>query len=288
MAPAFTAATTPAKDRADQADDQEERDDPEDEPKEPDAPVATVPAGHDRHWLAAVDSGLNCHVHADVDTDLVQAITKPGQKQDHQHSRDDPSACSCYPFPNTSFVSSGYLPGTERGSSRNALKLCRTDGVDEENVVAARGLGGSPARARDRGARMSTRFPMRLGRKSRPLLLLWGARPSNSYVDVNDELDAHFGLFRLRTPLSNIARWSAEGPWLWVTSIGVRRGIRDGEISFDGTHTGGVRLEFKQSPRWGLLHPPALWVTVEDIAGFTAALGVRGIPGEDRRKKGSQ
>ena len=131
----------------------------------------------------------------------------------------------------------------------------------------------------------STRFPIRFGSRSRPLLLLWGARPSNSYVEINDDLDAHFGFFRLHTPMSNIAAWSAEGPWLWIRAIGVRRGIRDGEISFDGTHTGGVRLEFKDRPKSGFLRPPALWVTVADIDGFTAALAARGIPGEDRRKR---
>ena len=135
---------------------------------------------------------------------------------------------------------------------------------------------------------MSSRFPIRLGRKSRPLLLLWGARTSNCYVDVNDELDAHFGYFRLHAPLSNIARWSAEGPWRWITAIGVRRGVLDGEVSFDGNHIGGVRLEFKERPKWGLLRPPALWVTVDDIDGFTAALAARGIPGEDRRKRRGQ
>ncbi|HUR16375.1 MAG TPA: hypothetical protein VMZ33_03745 [Candidatus Limnocylindrales bacterium] len=129
---------------------------------------------------------------------------------------------------------------------------------------------------------------MRLGRKSRPLLLLWGARASNSYVDLNDELDAHFGMFRFRTPTSNIARWSAEGPWLWITAIGVRRGILNGEMSFVGAHTGGVRLEFKERPKWGLLRPPAFWVAVDDIDGFTASLAARGIPGEDKRKRRTQ
>ena len=39
-----------------------------------------------------------------------------------------------------------------------------------------------------------TRFPIRIGPRSRPLLLLFGVRERNSYVDLSDDaLDAHFG-----------------------------------------------------------------------------------------------
>jgi hypothetical protein len=129
------------------------------------------------------------------------------------------------------------------------------------------------------------RFPIKIGRKSRPLLLFFGVRGHNAYVDLNDEMDAHFGFYRMRTPVDNIASYRIEGPWLWITAIGVRRGIFKGDVSFDGVHTGGVRLNFKERPKWGpFLRPPALYVTVEDIDGFTAALRDRGITGEDARK----
>lgn len=129
----------------------------------------------------------------------------------------------------------------------------------------------------------SKRFPIRLGRKSRPVLVLFGVRGDNAYVDLGADLDAHFGFYRMRTPVANIVRWRIEGPWLWVTAIGVRGGIR-GDISFDGTHRGGVRLDFREPVRWGPLRVPALYVTVEDLQGFGAALAARGIPGEDARK----
>jgi hypothetical protein len=128
------------------------------------------------------------------------------------------------------------------------------------------------------------RFPIEIGGKSRPLLLLFGVRGHNAYVDLNDEMDAHFGFYRMHTPVSNIASFRIEGPWLWITAIGVRRGIFKGDVSFDGVHTGGVRLNFRERPKWGFLRPPALYVTVEDIEGFSAALRERGIPGEDARK----
>ena len=44
---------------------------------------------------------------------------------------------------------------------------------------------------------MTQRFPIHLGRRSRLVLLLFGVRPSNAYVDLaDDELNAHFGFFR--------------------------------------------------------------------------------------------
>jgi hypothetical protein len=127
-------------------------------------------------------------------------------------------------------------------------------------------------------------FPIRLGPRSRALLLLFGARPSNSYVALNGDLHASFGFFSIRTPVENIRRWRIEGPWSWFTAIGVRRGIRDGEITFGGNHRAGVKLEFKKPVKWSLVRPPALYVTVADVEAFAAALAERGIPGEDARR----
>jgi hypothetical protein len=130
----------------------------------------------------------------------------------------------------------------------------------------------------------SQRFPIKIGSKSRPLLLLFGVRAGNAYVDLGDELDAHFGFYRMGSPLANITSFRIEGPWSWFTAIGVRRGIFKADVSFDGVHTGGVRLDFREPVKWGPFHVPALYVTVADIEGFTAALRARGIPGEDARR----
>jgi len=131
---------------------------------------------------------------------------------------------------------------------------------------------------------MSTeRFPIRLGARSRPLLRLFGARPGNTYVDVGDDFDAQFGRFRVRTPLANIVAWRIEGPWRWITAIGVRRSLRHGDLTFGGNHRGGVRVDFREPVRISALRVPALYVTVEDLEGLAAALAARGIPGEDAR-----
>jgi hypothetical protein len=129
------------------------------------------------------------------------------------------------------------------------------------------------------------RFPIELGRRSRSLLrVLFGVRPDRAYVHLDEDLDARFGFGHLRTPLSNVVSWRIEGPWLWITAIGIRRGIRHGDFTFAGTHRGGVRLDFRERVRAMGFRVPALYVTVEDPAAFTAALTARGIPGEDARR----
>ena len=129
-----------------------------------------------------------------------------------------------------------------------------------------------------------TRFPFRLGRRSLPVLALFGVRPGNSYVDLDETtLETRFGRFRVATPFANVVSWRIEGPWRWITAIGVRRGIRHGDLTFGGSHRGGVRLNFREPVKISPFHAPALYVTVEDLEGFAAALTARGIPGEDAR-----
>ena len=127
------------------------------------------------------------------------------------------------------------------------------------------------------------RFPIFVGRRSRPLLRLFGVRGDNAYVDLDDTLDARFGRARLQTPVSNITSWRIEGPWLWITAIGVRMSIRHRDITFGGTGRGGVRIDFREPARAVGFNVPALYVTVEDLEGFAAALSERGIPGLDAR-----
>ncbi len=145
------------------------------------------------------------------------------------------------------------------------------------------GAGGAPQPVPDGGRQ---RFPIRLGARSRPLLrLLFGVTEENAYVELGHELDARFGWFRLRAPLANVKSWRTEGPWRWLTAIGVRRSIRHGDLTFGGNHEGGVRLDFREPVRWLIFRVPALYVTVADMEAFAAALTARGIPGEDTRRE---
>ncbi len=130
------------------------------------------------------------------------------------------------------------------------------------------------------------RFPFRLDPRWRPLLrVVFGVTPDNAWVDLGVELDACFGRTRLRTPIDNVTSWRIEGPWRAITAIGVRRSVRGGDITFGGSARGGVRLDFRQPPRCGPFRPPALYVTVEDLEGFAAALAELGIPGGDARTR---
>ena len=128
------------------------------------------------------------------------------------------------------------------------------------------------------------RFPIRLGPRSRPLLRLFGVRDGNAYVTLDGELDARFGRFRMTTPLSNIASWRIEGPWLWITAIGVRTSLRYRDVTFGGNQEGGVRIDFREHVPFGPIGMRALYVTVADLEGLGAALRERGIDGMDERK----
>jgi hypothetical protein len=129
------------------------------------------------------------------------------------------------------------------------------------------------------------RFPIRLGARSRPLLRLFGvANPADATVVLSDEgLDARFGWGHATTPLANITSWRIEGPWAWITAIGIRMSIRHRDLSFAGSPRGGVRVDFVEPVRVGPLRIPALYVGVEDLEGLAAALASRGIPGADAR-----
>ncbi len=132
----------------------------------------------------------------------------------------------------------------------------------------------------------TTRFPIRLGARSRPLLRLFGVKgQEEAYVDLSaTDLDARFGIGHASTPISNIASWRIEGPWLWITAIGIRRSIRHGDTTFGGSPHGGVRIDFKDPIKVVGLKTPALYVTVDDLEGLGAALSALGIAGKDARQ----
>jgi hypothetical protein len=129
------------------------------------------------------------------------------------------------------------------------------------------------------------RFAYRLAPRSGWILWLFGVHgPDDAHVDLDqDRLVARFGWSSAIVELSNIRSWRIEGPWRWITAIGVRRSIRHADITFGGSPAGGVRLDFKEPVRIGLFRPPALYLTVEDLEGLGAALTAAGIPGHDGR-----
>ena len=132
------------------------------------------------------------------------------------------------------------------------------------------------------------RFPIRVEPRYRLLLRIFGVRPGNAWVDLGETLEASFGWSHISTPTSNCVHWSIEGPWRAITALGVRMSVRHRDITFGGTPRGGVRIDFREPVRYWRLRPPALYLTVEDLEGFAAALSARGIPGEDLRQRRSR
>ena len=127
-------------------------------------------------------------------------------------------------------------------------------------------------------------FPIRVERRYRLILRLFGVNETNAYVELGETLDARFGWSRVTTPVSNCTSSSIEGPWSPITALGVRLSIRHRDLTFAGTAVGGVRVNFRDRVPFGRFGLPALYLTVSDLEGFAAALTERGIPGEDRRR----
>jgi hypothetical protein len=128
------------------------------------------------------------------------------------------------------------------------------------------------------------RFPIRVGRRSWPVLMFFGVRPDNAWVAIDDDLDVRFGWYRIRTPMSNLASWRIEGPFLWITAIGVRRSFRHGDVTFGGSPHGGVRIDFREPVHWGPFRVPAIYVPANDLEGLAAELERRGVNGQDARR----
>jgi len=134
-------------------------------------------------------------------------------------------------------------------------------------------------------ASTTNHFPIRVEPRYRLILRLFGVTPANSYVDLGERLEARFGWSHVSTPVSNCKSWSIEGPWFAITALGVRMSLRHRDLTFGGSHRGGVRVNFRERVRYWRFRIPGLYLTVEDLEGFAAALAERAIPGQDKRKR---
>lgn len=130
---------------------------------------------------------------------------------------------------------------------------------------------------------MAKRFAIRIGRRSGPIVRLFGATPATAYCEVDPDLVIRFGRFWFRTPLDNVAKYRVEGPFTWIKAIGVRMSIA-GDVSFCGSAHGAVRMDLKERAGWGPFRLPAVWAGVDDLDALAAELASHGIPGEDIRR----
>jgi hypothetical protein len=116
-------------------------------------------------------------------------------------------------------------------------------------------------------------FPFSVDPAWRLPLRLIGVRPSTAYVTVDEEMfTVKFGLWLLRTPMTNIADAAVTGPYRPWKVIGVRVSLQDRGITFGTNSRRGTRVRFHEpvsviAPGRLLTHPSAT-VTVADPEGL--------------------
>ena len=122
------------------------------------------------------------------------------------------------------------------------------------------------------------RFAFRFDPTYRRLALPFGVHPSTAVVRVTEEqLDARFGPWRVRTPLANIAGTQRTGPYSLPKTAGpAHLSLADRGITFATNGDAGLCIGFHE-PVTGidpfrLIRHPGLTVTVADLDGLEQLL----------------
>jgi hypothetical protein len=125
---------------------------------------------------------------------------------------------------------------------------------------------------------MPTRFPFRFDSAYQRVARLFGVTPERAWVDLGEEeLEARYGPWRVRTHLRNIASAEVTGPYAFLKTAGPSRlAISDRGLTFASNGDRGVRITF-HSPvpgiePFGRIRHPELTVTVLDVDGLAEAL----------------
>lgn len=110
--------------------------------------------------------------------------------------------------------------------------------------------------------------------------LPFGVTPATSFIRVTEEnLEVRFGLWTVRTPLTNVVGYERSGPYAFAKVAGpARLSFADKGLTFATNTRAGVCLKFATPIRGidplGLIRHPGLTLTPVDIEGFLAALPV--------------
>ncbi len=129
---------------------------------------------------------------------------------------------------------------------------------------------------------MPTRFPFRFDSAYRRLAWLFGVTPERAWVDLGEEeLEARFGPWRVRTPVRNIAAAEVTGPYAFLKTAGpARLAITDRGLTFASNGDRGVCITFYTPvpgiDPFGRIRHPELTVTVLDVDGLVEALAPHG------------
>jgi hypothetical protein len=110
---------------------------------------------------------------------------------------------------------------------------------------------------------------------------LFGVTPSSAWVEIGESaFEAHFGPWRVTTPIANIRDVAETGPYAFVKTAGpARLAITDRGLTFATNGDRGVLISFRSPVRGldplGLLRHPELTVTVTDVGRLAALLRAR-------------
>ena len=122
------------------------------------------------------------------------------------------------------------------------------------------------------------RFEFAFAPRYRGFARPFGVTPNTAWVDVDDEtFEARFGLWRIRTPLTNITGVDVTGPYaFWKTAGPARLAITDRGITFATNGDRGVLILFdtpvRALGRLAVMRHPELTVTVADVDGLAELL----------------
>jgi hypothetical protein len=117
---------------------------------------------------------------------------------------------------------------------------------------------------------VARRFWFRFDPRYRRVNAGFGVTPDHAWVEVtDDELQARFGPWRLRTPLDNVASAEVTGPYRFFKTAGpARLGVTDLGLTFATNGARGVLIKFKKRVPGiepiGILRHGELTVTVAD------------------------
>ena len=123
---------------------------------------------------------------------------------------------------------------------------------------------------------MTTTFSFRFDDRYSGLFRLGGITPARARLTVDDEhLSARFGIFTLRTPLSNIAEASVTGPHQPLRALGVRTSLTDRGLTFGTSVERMTCIRFHTPVRikpFDVMAHPGLSVSVDHPEQLAALL----------------
>ena len=123
-----------------------------------------------------------------------------------------------------------------------------------------------------------TRFEFAFSRSYRVAALPFGIAPSTAWASIDDDqLDVHFGPWRLRTAVGNIADATTTGGFTFIKTAGpAHLSLSDRGVTFATNGHRAVCLEFHRPVKaidpMGLLRHPNATLTLSEPDAFVLTL----------------